>query len=258
MEDRFRDVKADFDRMTRRYRDGEISWREYVEGLKQMRFKDEAGRFWMIGAQTGLWYFYDGAGWVQSPPPSLGEKKAICIYCGYENDLEAAACAGCGGRVTGNAPEETCPACGAALDAATGACPSCAPETAPRNGGPEAQSTSAAGPGESFVIHSVHPLSSLWLWGGLGLVAGVLFGLVAGATSFVPGVADALPQAFKEMQGEILGGMVFAGLGGVAGFALFGGAGLLVALVANAVLSISGGMKVKLGRPAPPPGKGLD
>jgi hypothetical protein len=256
MNDRFRDVKSDFERMTGRFRSGEISRHEYVESLKQMRFKDEEGRFWMIGAQTGKWYYFDGSGWVQSSPPSLGEKKAICIYCGYENDLESEACAGCGGRVApGNeSPDEgECPACGSPLDPETGDCPSCTASGVPEPGDPaRAETPRMAGEGE-YIVHSVQPLSYLWFWGGMGIVIGILSGLLAGATSFIPGVADALPAFFKDMQGQLLGGMVYAALGGVAGFALFGAAGFLVALLANAILSFTGGVKMRMTRP---PGKG--
>lgn len=253
MDDKFKDVKADFDRMTSRFRSGEISRREYIEGLKQMRFKDEEGRFWMIGAQTGTWYYFDGKSWVQSSPPSLSEKRAICIYCGYENDLESAACAGCGGRVVPEGEDEVagvCPECGSLLDLETGACPSCPALTAREPGGPAGAVPSPTGVGEDYVVRSVHPLSYLLFWGGMGLVVGVLSGLLAGATSFVPGISDALPAFFKEMQGKLLGGMVFAGLGGVVGFALFGAAGFMIALLANAILSITGGVRMRMTGPA--------
>jgi hypothetical protein len=247
MDDKFKDVKAEFELITGRFRGGEISRREYIEGLKHLRFKDEEGRFWMIGTQTGKWYYYDGTGWIQSSPPSLGEKKAICIYCGYENDLESEVCAGCGGRF-GFEDADVCPACGSPLDPGTGACPSCS--------APEAPSGSAASPspaGEDCVIRSVHPLSYLLFWGGMGLVAGVLSGLMAGATSFVPGISDVLPAFFKDMQGKLVGGVVFAGLGGIAGFLLLGAAAFLLALLANAILSITGGLKMRITGPS---GKG--
>jgi hypothetical protein len=87
----------------------------------------------------------------------------------------------------------------------------------------------------------------------MGIVSGVLLGLLAGATSFVPGISDLLPAFFKEMQGKLLGGMVFAGLGGLAGFILFGSAGFLLALLANAILSFTGGVRMRMTGPA---GKG--
>lgn len=246
MDDRFKDVKADFDRITSRFRSGEISRREYIDGLKRIRFRDDEGRFWMIGSQTGKWYSYDGTGWVQSSPPSLGEKKAICIYCGYENDLESAVCAGCGGHV---ASAGACPVCGSPMDPETEACPSCHIPAAPGPDGPAESDQPRTGAGENYVVRSVHPFSYLLFWGGMGLVAGILSGLLAGATSFIPGLTNALPAFFKDMQGQLIGGVVFAGLAGVAGFALFGAAGFLIALLANAILSFTGGVRMRMTRP---------
>ena len=129
MDAKFKDVEVVFSRMKRRFRDGEISQREFIDSLKQLRIKDEEGRFWMIGPQSGKWYYFEGKDWVQSSPPSIGEKKAICIYCGYENDIESAVCAGCGGRV-GEGKEEgkpgICPECGSEIDPETDVCPYCA------------------------------------------------------------------------------------------------------------------------------------
>lgn len=250
MDDRFKDVKADFDRLTVRFRNGEVSRGEYIQSLKRMRFKDDEGRFWMIGSQTGKWYCYDGTGWVLSSPPSLGEKKAICIYCGYENDLESAVCAGCGGRVASEDEDMgACPVCGSPLNPETGACPSCSAPMAAEPEPPAGAAPSRAGSGEDYVVRSVHPLSYLLFWGGMGIVAGVLSGLLAGATSFLPGISDALPAFFKDMQGQLVGGVVFAGIGGVAGFALFGAAGFLIALLANAILSFTGGVRMRMMKP---------
>ena len=56
MDAKFKDVEAVFSRMKRRFRGS----------LKQLRIKDEEGRFWMIGPQSGKWYFFEGKDWVQS------------------------------------------------------------------------------------------------------------------------------------------------------------------------------------------------
>jgi hypothetical protein len=243
MDDKFKNVEAIFDRMKKKFRNGEISQRAFVDGLKQLRFKDEEGRFWMIGTQSGMWYFFDGKEWVQSSPPSLGERRAICIYCGFENDLVAEVCGGCGGRVSG-----TCPECGSEIDPETGTCPACRADRPATADLPKEDdgSRASAGAGKILAVRSVEPLSCLWLLGGIGLIAGILFGLAAGATAFFPGLADLLPAFLKDMQGKIVGGFVFGGLGGVVGFLGFGLAGFVLALVANLVLSFIGGLKIRV------------
>jgi hypothetical protein len=251
MDDKFRDIEDAFSLMKRRFRGGEISQREFIDSLKRLRIKDDEGRFWMIGAQSGKWYFFDGKDWVQSAPPSIKERKAICIYCGYENDIEAAECAGCGGRFGEEARTNTCPECGAEVDPESRACPRCAGKdsgkTEPLPATVSAAEESSVRDGEiEYAIRSVQPLSLLLFWGGIGIVAGILTGMLAGATEFLPGLAGFFPSFLKDMQGKLVGGLISAALGGIIGFLLFGLAGWLTALLANGVLSFIGGLKIRL------------
>jgi hypothetical protein len=259
MDAKFKDVEVVFSRMKRRFRDGEISQREFIDGLKQLRIKDEEGRFWMIGPKSGKWYYFEGKDWVQSSPPSIGEKRAICIYCGYENDIESAVCAGCGGRV-GEGKEEgkpgICPECGSEIDPETDACPYCAGremESAKESDEPGHSDAPWEGPGITYTVRSVQPLSFLWFSGSLGTIGGVLLGLLAGATDFFPGLNEILPAFFKDMQGKLVGSVIFTGLGGIIGFLASSLAGFLIALVVNGVLSFIGGLVIRL---EPPGGKG--
>jgi len=257
MDAKFKDVEAVFSRMKRRFRSGEISQREFIDGLKQLRIKDEEGRFWMIGPQSGKWYYFEGKDWVQSSPLSIGEKKAICIYCGYENDIESAVCAGCGGHVGEGKEEgkpEICPECGSEIDPEMDVCPFCAAremESAKESDESVHSDAPREGRGVSYSVRSVQPLSFLWFSGGLGAVTGVLLGLLAGATDFFPGLNEILPAFLKDMQGKLVGSVVFTALGGVIGFLAFSLAGFLIALVVNGVLSFIGGLIVRI----EPPGR---
>src|SRR5581483_7314037 len=56
---------------------GQILEEEFKRELERLRFQDTQGRWWMIGAQSGRWYYYDGARWLlgdppEPPPPALG------------------------------------------------------------------------------------------------------------------------------------------------------------------------------------------
>lgn len=56
------------------YEVGSKSEEEYKRLLEVFKFMDEEGRYWTIGAQSGVWYYHDGKQWVQartSPPPLL-------------------------------------------------------------------------------------------------------------------------------------------------------------------------------------------
>jgi len=56
------------------YEAGSKSEEDYKRLLEVCKFMDEEGRYWTIGAQSGLWYYHDGNQWVQArtePPPLL-------------------------------------------------------------------------------------------------------------------------------------------------------------------------------------------
>jgi hypothetical protein len=225
MGDQFREAEDTFALLREKFNDRRISQREFIDSLKQLRIKDEEGRFWVIGAQSGKWYAFEGGEWVEAKPPSQMERKAICIACGFENDLEAEFCSRCGNRDEDEASEN--PAVSGAADTA----------------GPEEAVRPLAG-GE-VVIRSFHPVSFFWFFAVLGMFAGVLLGLLAGVTNLFTGFVAGLPGFFVEHQGDLLGGLVFSILGGIAGFGLGGAAGAAAAVAANGVLSLVGGVRVR-------------
>lgn len=51
---------------------GQITEQEFKHALEQLRFQDRHGRWWMIGAQSGRWYYYNGARWMLGEPPDPG------------------------------------------------------------------------------------------------------------------------------------------------------------------------------------------
>ncbi len=42
---------------------------QFETEVEKLQFKDGVGRCWMLGAQSGKWYFHDGTGWKQAEPP---------------------------------------------------------------------------------------------------------------------------------------------------------------------------------------------
>ena len=123
MEERFKKVEDEFLELRKDYKQHKITEREFKDRLKQLRLTDKNGRCWTIGAKTGKWYYYDGEDWVEANPPTLQQGKAICIYCGFENDIKNEACDYCGGNLTGG--DYSCPNCGCDLISPTQDCPEC-------------------------------------------------------------------------------------------------------------------------------------
>jgi len=225
MTDPFREAEATFGRLRERFLDKKISSQEFSDSLKQLRIKDESGRFWVIGAQSGLWYVYEHGQWIEAKPPSQLERKAICIACGFENDLEAESCARCGSRHSEDAPE--------AVD-----------------GGGDAGTASSAGEaapaaGAVTVVRSLDVKSFFWFFGVFGLFAGILLGLLAGVTGLFAGFVDSLPAFFAEHRGDLIGGMSGSLVGGFLGFGCGGAAGAFLAVASNGILSLVGGLRFR-------------
>lgn len=230
MADPFREAEATFTLLREKFEDKRISPQEFADSLKQLRIKDDEGRFWVIGARSGKWYAFENGEWIEAKPPSQLEKKAICISCGFENDLEAESCARCGGR-----PDES-----AADRAAAGAGPGGAGPAGP----PVEAVLPGAGPAPGQVcVRSVDVLSFLWFFGVFGLFAGILFGLLAGVTGLFTGFVSRLPAFFVDHQGDLLGGLASSIVGGALGFAGGAAVGAVTAVVSNGILSLVGGIR---------------
>jgi len=244
----FKSVEEKFNGLKAKFQAGGISRQAFIDEMKKLRLKDESGRFWMIGAQTGKWYFFDGRDWTQAEPPTQKEEKSICIYCGFENKIDAEVCARCGG--TFGEEKSVCPNCGGELQKPFMTCPRC-----------------AAGPGEievvgptaaderrrtdESVLRSVRPASCLLFGGLLGALFGVGFGIFAGATEYFSGILGFLPASLTGLQGKLHGAVIFGLLGGIGGFLFFAAAGYLKAVVINFVLSLIGGLKYTATRRVP-------
>src|SRR5512135_2432295 len=230
MGDQFREAEATFSQLREKFEQQKISPQEFSDSLKQLRIKDDQGRFWVIGAQSGKWYAFENGEWVEAKPPSQMEKKAICIDCGFENDIEAETCARCAGRSGAAAQAELEGAEGAALPAASASFGTDAVHRPP---------------GATVTIRSADVLSFLWFFGVLGCFAGLLFGLLAGATGLFGGFVARLPAFFVDHQGDLWGGLASSVIGGIIGFAAGAAAGALTAVVSNGILSLTGGIRFR-------------
>jgi hypothetical protein len=225
MADQFRDAEATFSLLREKFKDKRISPQEFADSLKQLRIKDDKGRFWVIGAQSGKWYAFESGEWVEARPPSQLEKKAICIACGFENDLESESCTRCGNTSDEAAPEAVAEAAGTDAAAAAEAVP--------------------AGQDPVLTVRSLDVVSFLWFFGVMGLFAGILLGLLVGVTGLFAGFVARLPVFFVEHRGDLLGGLACSFIGGVVGFVSGAAAGAAMAAVSNGILSLVGGLRFR-------------
>ncbi len=244
MSNPFRDVEISFQALRRQFRSKEISRREFIDRLKKLRLRDSEGRFWMIGAKTGKWYYFDGRAWVKADPPVQEAKKVKCYTCGLENDAEAEFCDRCGESL--REKEASCPRCGAKLENPFQKCPACSQEPEPAPMPFTEQAFFKKRGEENAVLRRLNPSSCLFLSGGTGLLVGVIIGAFFGASEFFSRFSRGLPDFFGTLQGTLMGGIVFAVLGGFLGFSLLGLVGYLEAHVFNAISSIIGGIRITL------------
>jgi hypothetical protein len=66
---RFEAVDRQFFTLKGKHASGLFSDEEYEAALKNLIIQDDEGRLWMIGAETGQWYYHDGQNWVAREPP---------------------------------------------------------------------------------------------------------------------------------------------------------------------------------------------
>lgn len=249
----FRAVEESFYQLSKQFRRGELSREQFAEALRKLRLLDEEGRCWMIGAQTGRWYYYDGQKWIQSEPPEDGRDYLLCPNCYHWNEPQARNCEACGSILIKTSTKIVCLECGNLVDPGSKVCPFCGAETCGR---PEelvsARKPETAGPERRAeeervtYLRSVDQATFLLFSGGLGIFLGVIFGLILGSTGFLPGFISVLPGFLKEMQGKLIGGLVFSLLGGVFGFILAAVSGFLLALLINAAIFFFGGPGFRL------------
>ena len=84
--------------------------------------------------------------------------------------------------------------------------------------------------------------------GGTGLILGIVIGAVFGASGFIPQLAEPLPDLLSTLHGTLMGGIVYAIVGGFLGFAVFGVIGFLEAHLFNGISSVFGGFRLTLRR----------
>ncbi len=241
----FEEVERDFNLLRQEFKTNKISEQEYKNRLKKLRLKDDEGRSWTIGAQSGQWYYFDGQNWIESSPPSVQKGKAICIYCGYENDLENESCAQCGGRF--GEEDVLCPKCKTRLEDESQECPYCIEkEKLSLRMDEEVPDPYEQEKGRLYIFRSVNFLSFFFFWGALGLVLGIILGTLIGVAKQYVETIQFFPEFLKVLHGKLLGGVVFGFIGGVCGFILMAIVGFVLAVLINVLLSFVGGIKIRL------------
>jgi len=67
----FPQVEAEFQRLKGQFEAGAITEDEFKAQLEELMIEDEEGKWWIIGYETGNWYYHDGEEWVRGEPPRV-------------------------------------------------------------------------------------------------------------------------------------------------------------------------------------------
>jgi tetratricopeptide (TPR) repeat protein/Tol biopolymer transport system component len=96
-----KEIERRFHELEKKLKTGAISGAEFEAEVKKLQFQDDTGRYWMIGAQSGKWYFYDGSQWVPGEPPRATKPHpgSLCPSCGQHIEPGAVFCGNCGYRM---------------------------------------------------------------------------------------------------------------------------------------------------------------
>ena len=80
--DKYRSAEDEYFKLRGQFDTGRLTQEQFDERLRELMIQDAQGRYWMLGADSGKWYYYDGASWVQgepyagATPPPLAEAAA--------------------------------------------------------------------------------------------------------------------------------------------------------------------------------------
>ncbi|MCB0209528.1 MAG: hypothetical protein KDJ52_09370, partial [Anaerolineae bacterium] len=68
MEGNVTELERRYQTLLKDYQSGRVDENTFIAEVDKLQFRDDWGRYWMLGAQTGEWHYYDGQAWHQADP----------------------------------------------------------------------------------------------------------------------------------------------------------------------------------------------
>jgi hypothetical protein len=240
---KFREIEELYKDAKERQAAGEISAEDMKSELKKMMLRDEENRYWMLGGKTGSWYVHDGTSWNPADPYEREETPPA------QKTAETVAPQKSQPAITielpkkaSEAPDTLCRYCQSRLGEHDTYCKFCGgSQKAPAK--PVERHVAA----DEIQVRAVRLFSSAVFFGGLGLIAGVIFGASFGIFTILGDWIYQFPLMLQEMRGKFLGGLFFGAIGGIAGFFALALLGTLLAMLYNTIAFIFfGGLRFKI------------
>lgn len=71
MENKFAEIQEKFYSLRGKFASGRITEEQFDAALRDLTFLDADGHYWMLGANTGDWYYSEGENWIQGDPAQV-------------------------------------------------------------------------------------------------------------------------------------------------------------------------------------------
>lgn len=79
MQNDFERAQEEYFRLRGQFATGHLSAAQFDAALRELTVRDAAGRYWMLGANSGQWYYFDGDLWVAGQPPVSPPQAARAV-----------------------------------------------------------------------------------------------------------------------------------------------------------------------------------
>jgi hypothetical protein len=248
---KYRDIEEKYKILKDQQSRGIITADDMKVELKKLMVTDENGYYWMLGGKTGKWYYYDGSKWNEGDPYKDEEKDESATADTIQIEIEPQIRRQMRSEEVADDEEATekeqeveCIRCRAKIPQGTQICPYC--DTRQSQEKEPVRRVEMIPEDREFLIKSINKISFLLFLGGVGLIAGVVFGAFFGIYPIMENILKLFPLMLQEARGGFAGGLIFAAVGGICGFALFALLSLFLAFIYDFIAFIFGGIRIRV------------
>jgi hypothetical protein len=140
----------------------------------------------------------------------------------------------------------TCKNCSAQIPQGVEFCPECgANREGEKPATPKEEDLSVQYYKNEIEIKRIRLSSLIFLFGGFGIIVGVVFGAVFGVLDVFGGLLDHFPSMLQEARGKLQGGLIFGALGGISFSIVHMALAAILGTLYNLLSMILGGVKFK-------------
>ncbi len=250
---KFKDLELKFIELRKKAEIGEIDSATVNKELKKLMVLDSKGSYWIIGGNSGKWYKYNGKDWKEDDPyktDNISQQENLHNTTKViKNDIKQTQIKNTKTLTQSDTPhiissidnKIICKNCKSKIESYEIHCHICGTNQK-ENLSPKIKKKESDIP--ELLISSVNLISLMFFFGGIGIIIGVILGATIGIFKDIP-IYIELPQMLNDLRSNILGGILFAILGGLAGFLIFAVKAIFFGSLYNLISYFFGGIRFK-------------